>query len=143
MRWNGIYSVLAVLAVMLWLQWKTYSKVSGRRRFREGDIVLYVNPESDDMNNMITKVLHVFHSHGTVQIRGKGTTVLVSASRLQILNIDTNAPMQVPEEPIAGDIGQGEKTLRWNQAKFRLIPLSWFDYLVPAGATPVGEYERL
>lgn len=126
----GLVVVLQVL--VLGLLWKVFQEVRGRRRLKEGDLVLYVNPQGNDgLNNAITRVLGVNARHGTVQIRAQGTTALVPMRRLQLLHIHPNAPIQVPEEALPGGFGQGEGRLRWNQAKFRVVPLEWFDYLVP------------
>lgn len=137
---NGaLYVGLLILTAILLLQWLTYRKVAGRRDLREGDIVLYVNPgEKDKLNNMITEVLHHF-ANGLVRIRGRGdtlegsTTSMVSRKYLHLLPVDRNFPIQVPTEPIPGSVAQAEGRLRWNQAKWSLIPLDWFSYLVPPG----------
>lgn len=143
---STFYMVFSVLAVLLAFHvGRKRSKVvrvahEVIHELEVGDIVLYVNPGVQcNLNNMITKVMEVFPSHGTVLIHGRGdslngsTTCVVSARHLHLLPIDENYPIQVPGEPLIPH--QRHLTpgaLYNNAATWKLIPLSWFTYQIRA-----------
>jgi hypothetical protein len=98
--------------------------------FREGDIVLYNDPDTETpLNNMITRVLKLFAGKGTALIRGRGdtpdgsTTAVVSIKQLQKLKVNPLLPLQVPGEPVECKTVPGTNAAVWQQ-----IPLEWFDY---------------
>lgn len=113
--------VALVCAIMFFFKAIGYTP---QEKLQPGDIVILIDPDSEDTRNMITEVIDVF-SLRIVQVRVARTTMTIERRFVRKLPIIPGAPLLVPEEPsiAAHELG--------NKAGFSPIPLHYFKYEVP------------